>query len=483
MKFTFTFLLICFFLSDGFTQERPITLDNPSFEGNGHIGSLNFVNRIEGWSDCGLRKFPGESPPDLHEGGFRTQHFKVSSEPQNGNTYLGMVVRDNETWESVSQNLSAPLEAGKCYEFSLYLSKSDEYRSPARKTGILIQEALSKGISVDSIDHTTPCVLRIWGGKGACQSMKTELLAESKVVSHERWIKYDFKFEPKQRHFFITLEAHYKTPTLFPYNGHILLDNLSDMVPIPCDTPEPEVTFTNPAQKKLKIDEDAYTLEASLENVYSKSNFEFYVNGEATTKFFLSDDMKTFKAKIKLKKGENKFEIKGKNDEGEDYDEAYVVYQKPVAAEPEPAIAVAPEQSALESPTVKPKQKTKLLGVERTELKKEQTLEVSDLRFEPDSDAIRSRYYPVLDEIFDFLASNRDVRIEVGGHTNNHCTDSFCNELSMKRAKAVADYLIKKGIPSSQIEYKGYGKTQPVSTNKTETGRKKNQRVEIKVLG
>ena len=72
--------------------------------------------------------------------------------------------------------------------------------------------------------------------------------------------------------------------------------------------------------------------------------------------------------------------------------------------------------------------------------------------------------------------------IEIGGHTNGLCSTEFCNELSEKRAKAVADYFAAKGIKMSRLQYKGYGKTKPLKSNNTEGGRKKNQRVEIKIL-
>ncbi len=480
MKFLFTIILSCFLISGIFAQDKPIKLRNPSFEGTPHVGTLNFVNRIAGWFDCGLRKFPTESPPDLHMGGEISQYFKVDSKAQHGNTYIGMVVRDNDTWESVSQSLSAPLEAGQCYQFSLYLSKSEEYRSPARNSGILIEEAVSEGIKVDSIDHITPCVLRVWGGTGPCQSSQTELLAETNVVTHERWIQYDFKLEPKQTHYFLTLEAYVKTPSLFPYNGHILLDNLSEIIPIPCETPEPIVAFSRPAQKNLKTEKSNYALEGSIENVYSKNDVRFLINGKANQNFEYSKEDGKFSAKVKLKLGENKFELIGKNGEGEDTDEVYIVYKKPVVIKEEPAVDVAVTDPVVINP--KPKTETKLLGIERKELKKELTLEIKDLRFESDSARVRAMYYPILDKIYDFLISNADVKIEVGGHTNDRCSDGFCNELSEKRAKAVADYLIKRGIPAGQIQHKGYGKTKPVARNTTEFGRKKNQRVEIKVL-
>jgi outer membrane protein OmpA-like peptidoglycan-associated protein len=55
-------------------------------------------------------------------------------------------------------------------------------------------------------------------------------------------------------------------------------------------------------------------------------------------------------------------------------------------------------------------------------------------------------------------------------------------KLSTDRAKAVADYLIQKGINASRVEFKGYAYTQPVAPNDTENGRAQNRRVEFKVL-
>ncbi|MBR1643872.1 MAG: OmpA family protein, partial [Bacteroidales bacterium] len=50
------------------------------------------------------------------------------------------------------------------------------------------------------------------------------------------------------------------------------------------------------------------------------------------------------------------------------------------------------------------------------------------------------------------------------------------------RAKAVADYLVAHGIESRRLQYKGYGKSQPIDTNDTEEGRARNRRVEFKIL-
>jgi outer membrane protein OmpA-like peptidoglycan-associated protein len=74
------------------------------------------------------------------------------------------------------------------------------------------------------------------------------------------------------------------------------------------------------------------------------------------------------------------------------------------------------------------------------------------------------------------------VHIEIGGHTNNIPPDEYCDRLSTARAKAVANFLYQKGIEQSRISYKGYGKRNPIASNRSAAGRRKNQRVEIKIL-
>lgn len=115
-------------------------------------------------------------------------------------------------------------------------------------------------------------------------------------------------------------------------------------------------------------------------------------------------------------------------------------------------------------------------------LKSGQTIKMEQLRFEADSASLTTDALPTLDELYDFMMENGDVVIEIGGHTNSTPPDEFCDRLSTARAKSAADYLIEKGIDARRVAYKGYGKRQPIASNTTADGRRKNQRVEIKIL-
>ncbi|HHM21365.1 MAG TPA: hypothetical protein ENJ20_05010, partial [Bacteroidetes bacterium] len=115
-------------------------------------------------------------------------------------------------------------------------------------------------------------------------------------------------------------------------------------------------------------------------------------------------------------------------------------------------------------------------------LRKGATIKLNKIYFQPDSTRMDPSSIPTVDELFEFLKEHPNIVIEVGGHTNGIPSNVYCDRLSTERAKNVAQYLVDKGIPASQLRYKGYGKRKPVATNATPEGRAKNQRVEIKVL-
>ena len=227
--FIFSFLFLLSFSMDAQLpvnggNEQPIMLQNPSFEDFPKLS-----HTPSSWYDCG---FPGESWVDIHP--VPASEFQVDKTAYDGESYLGMVVRENETWESIGQRLSSPLIGGNCYEFSIHLARSATYLSALSSTSIA-------GATQKKINFATPIKLRIWGGNGYCG--KSELLAESSLVINTRWLEFNFRFEPKQSYSYITFEAFYQTPCPFPYNGNILLDNAQPIVPVPCIG---EVAFTPP---------------------------------------------------------------------------------------------------------------------------------------------------------------------------------------------------------------------------------------------
>ena len=87
-----------------------------------------------------------------------------------------------------------------------------------------------------------------------------------------------------------------------------------------------------------------------------------------------------------------------------------------------------------------------------------------------------------LNSLVDFLKKNPLLKIEVSGHTDNAGYESDNQKLSGARAKAVGDYLVKKGIAADRLQCIGYGSTKPIAANDTEAGKQKNRRVEFRVV-
>jgi OOP family OmpA-OmpF porin len=88
--------------------------------------------------------------------------------------------------------------------------------------------------------------------------------------------------------------------------------------------------------------------------------------------------------------------------------------------------------------------------------------------------------------IDDALAKLRGVDLELviaTGHTDSVGSDAYNQKLSERRAAAVKEYLVSKGIPASKVTTIGKGESQPVATNKTAEGRQKNRRVDIEFKG
>ncbi len=109
-------------------------------------------------------------------------------------------------------------------------------------------------------------------------------------------------------------------------------------------------------------------------------------------------------------------------------------------------------------------------------------LVLPDIHFEFDKAIIKPESYPILDSIARWLLSNPSMIVEIAGHTDNIGSAEYNLKLSQRRAEAVRQYLINKGVPPERIYARGYGETQPIADNSTEEGRAKNRRVELRII-
>ncbi|MEO6132956.1 MAG: hypothetical protein ABIQ02_14000 [Saprospiraceae bacterium] len=171
----------CYFLGLG----QYIELANASFEGEPSDATVP-----QGWMAC-----KEGSTPDILPGA-----WGVYQEPSDGDTYVGLITRQNSTWESIGQRLTESLEKGKCYSWSMDLAHSETYAG-----------------------YSNPIKLRIWASKLKCQ--KDQLIYESPLIEHSDWQSYPFRFTPDGEYRYILIEA-YHSDLPFEYKGNILLDRI-----------------------------------------------------------------------------------------------------------------------------------------------------------------------------------------------------------------------------------------------------------------
>ncbi|MEM9834900.1 MAG: OmpA family protein [Bacteroidota bacterium] len=378
----FTLLLVANLSGQGDGVEAtPIQLRNPSFEDM----PRNSMPPI-GWTDCG---WTTETAPDVQPDPLN--QFRVTMQAQDGNTYLGMVVRDNDTWERVGQELNEPMMAGQCYAFRIQLARSRVYLSQSR-------------IDNRPANYVTPARLRIWGGYDLCD--RNSIIGETGLISNFNWQEYKLKLKPQEDFSHIILEVFYRSPTLIPYNGNLLLDNASPLVPMDCEEEIPPSV--------VMIDEPPL-IEPAPESITKKG-----VESSGPT-------------------------------------------ENPTP-EPEPAI------------------KTYKLGETEAKIALNTVFQVPEITFKSNSAEIALNSRRALEDIIGFLRTNPEVFVEIGGHASSQAGDLYAKQISLSRAKAVVKYLEQNGIDSNRLTPFGYGKQRRLCMEKTDACRRRNQRVEVKII-
>lgn len=114
-------------------------------------------------------------------------------------------------------------------------------------------------------------------------------------------------------------------------------------------------------------------------------------------------------------------------------------------------------------------------------IKKGIRVKIDRLYFALNETAILPQSEEALNNLAHFLMENAQVSIRIIGHTDAIGSDEANMTLSIGRAKAVRDELVKKGVSPARIEYDGRGESEPVATNETEEGRALNRRVEFEI--
>jgi OmpA-OmpF porin, OOP family len=113
------------------------------------------------------------------------------------------------------------------------------------------------------------------------------------------------------------------------------------------------------------------------------------------------------------------------------------------------------------------------------------TYTLNHMYFEPNQFKIatlKPESVAALNSLYDTLKSKPSMKLEIAGHTDNSGEQDANLHLSQRRADAIREYLIGKGIAADRILAKGYGHTQPLAANDYPEGRMFNRRTEIKII-
>tara|TARA_B100001248_G_C27399380_1_gene468730 strand:- start:5288 stop:7213 length:1926 start_codon:yes stop_codon:yes gene_type:complete len=122
------------------------------------------------------------------------------------------------------------------------------------------------------------------------------------------------------------------------------------------------------------------------------------------------------------------------------------------------------------------------LDIKLDSLESNKSFTIENIYFDNNSYQIKPLSEQVLVEFSKYLLINNSLKIEISGFTDDVGGEMQNQLLSEKRAKSVCDFLILNGILSDRVSFKGYGEQKPAASNLNEDGRKKNRRIEFKVI-
>jgi OOP family OmpA-OmpF porin len=111
-----------------------------------------------------------------------------------------------------------------------------------------------------------------------------------------------------------------------------------------------------------------------------------------------------------------------------------------------------------------------------------QVFNLIGVNFDNNKDTLRTDAIAILDDVVATLKRYPALKVEVAGHTDSANSDTYNLDLSQRRADAVLNYFVSKGVETDRLSAKGYGEAEPIADNSTTEGRFKNRRVELRSL-
>jgi outer membrane protein OmpA-like peptidoglycan-associated protein len=117
-----------------------------------------------------------------------------------------------------------------------------------------------------------------------------------------------------------------------------------------------------------------------------------------------------------------------------------------------------------------------------TTIQENATIVLNNVFFDFDKAVLKEESFPELNRVVKTMKEKATMQIEITGHTDAIGTEQYNLSLSERRAKAVVTFFIEKGIEKERIATYFFGESKPAESNETKEGRRKNRRVEFKII-
>ncbi|MBN1948845.1 MAG: OmpA family protein [Candidatus Cloacimonetes bacterium] len=138
---------------------------------------------------------------------------------------------------------------------------------------------------------------------------------------------------------------------------------------------------------------------------------------------------------------------------------------------------IAPPEEIVEEELIIPEYEDPMIDMARDEI-----IVIDNVYFDFDQATLKTESFQSLDYAVSWLMQHPEYKIEISGHTDSIGPSEYNLNLSLRRAEAVVEYFVEKGLNADNMISKGYGEDNPVADNATDEGRAENRRVEIKIL-
>lgn len=297
----------------------------------------------------------------------------------------------------------------------------------------------------------TPTTTQSEGAKTVLKQSQKGKDINIKVLKDKDSIKISGIFNSKED--LETLKSEYKKISKDVKEGMIIIDKNAQNIKILKLLPTLNSEFSKFKNGFLEYKAGEMTMSGRVDDQQVKQDIHNKLLGAGNIKI----DNQLIVEKIKVKKSEVKQEIKN-------------IEKIP----PKPS---EPKEIVQKEPIIKKVSKKEI------QEKLDNLFKLSKVEFVYAKDALTPKGKNSIDKVYDILNEHKEVKVEIGGHTDSDGTEQNNKKLSQKRADAIRKYLISKGIKGYRLKAIGYGESQPLVKNNSLENKQINRRVEFKIIG